>query len=162
MIKDENYVILKIVGYKTRKKQREYGARRRATPGYKEKQAEYYRQWYRKNGRNMAEGHALKVAEYKKQHRLEYNVGHRFYNYVASGVIERPKYCSVCGGDGRINAHHPDYNKPFEVIWCCSSCHKRTHLGEDLGAMPLVDYSGCRANSSVGLCVRESLTTVYN
>jgi hypothetical protein len=23
--------------------------------------------------------------------------------------------------------HHPDYDKPFEIVWLCSSCHRREH-----------------------------------
>jgi hypothetical protein len=26
-------------------------------------------------------------------------------------------------------AHHPDYSKPFAVIWCCPSCHRKLENG---------------------------------
>jgi hypothetical protein len=46
---------------------------------------------------------------------------------VSLGHMNRPSMCSLCNEPGwRIEAHHPDYSKPLEVIWCCGVCHKRT------------------------------------
>jgi hypothetical protein len=39
------------------------------------------------------------------------------------GVLVRPETCSVCGGGGPIEAHHPDYNFPLDVEWLCRQCH---------------------------------------
>lgn len=36
--------------------------------------------------------------------------------------------CEACGSRDYICAHHPDYNKPLEVIYVCSACHKKLHL----------------------------------
>jgi len=45
---------------------------------------------------------------------------------VRDGRLARPSRCSRCGEKGRrIEAHHPDYTKPLEVIWVCSLCHRR-------------------------------------
>lgn len=45
---------------------------------------------------------------------------------VAAGVITRPGKCQICGNDkDRIEAHHEDYSKPLEIIWCCPKCHDR-------------------------------------
>jgi Bacillus phage endonuclease len=49
-------------------------------------------------------------------------------NAVCDGKIIRPSKCSLCGWDqGKIEAHHPDYSKPLEVIWVCKSCHFLVH-----------------------------------
>ena len=45
------------------------------------------------------------------------------------GLITKPKVCSLCGKEKRLNAHHNDYIKKLEVIWLCHSCHKRLYLG---------------------------------
>ena len=44
---------------------------------------------------------------------------------LKAGVIEKPDLCQVCGKkpDKRIEAHHEDYSKPLDIVWCCSKCH---------------------------------------
>ena len=58
---------------------------------------------------------------------------------ILYGKMERKHVCENCGAsgtfkDGRnmVQAHHPNYNKPLEVMWLCQKCHhewhKTTHL----------------------------------
>lgn len=54
----------------------------------------------------------------------------RKFNYlIRYGYIQKEETCAICGSNGNIHAHHPDYSKPLEVIWLCASCHKRLHSG---------------------------------
>ena len=53
---------------------------------------------------------------------------------IERGVVTRRALCEICGStgtfkDGRtaIQAHHPDYNKPLEVMWLCQKCHHDWH-----------------------------------
>jgi hypothetical protein len=46
---------------------------------------------------------------------------------VRSGKIIRPSLCYFCGIDCKPDAHHPDYNKPLDVLWLCKSCHIKLH-----------------------------------
>ena len=39
----------------------------------------------------------------------------------------KPTVCSQCGVEGRIEAHHPDYSKPLEVVWLCRIHHVEAH-----------------------------------
>ena len=34
--------------------------------------------------------------------------------------------CIVCGSE-KVEAHHPDYDRPLDVIWMCPAHHKQTH-----------------------------------
>jgi hypothetical protein len=49
-------------------------------------------------------------------------------NALNLGVIERAP-CSVCGAD-KAEAHHPDYERPYDVIWLCRTHHKALHASE--------------------------------
>jgi len=43
-------------------------------------------------------------------------------------TIVKPLNCQVCKKEEkRIEGHHYDYNKPFDVIWMCEECHKIEH-----------------------------------
>jgi hypothetical protein len=43
------------------------------------------------------------------------------------GKLKQPESCEVCGKTKcRLEAHHQDYNKPFEVKWLCCRCHAIT------------------------------------
>lgn len=51
---------------------------------------------------------------------------------IKSNKIMRPNYCSNCKYICVPDAHHPDYNKPNEVIWLCKSCHMKLHFGHKI------------------------------
>lgn len=53
---------------------------------------------------------------------------------IQKGLVIRKVQCEICGAtpvfkDGRtgIQAHHPNYNKPLEVMWLCQPCHHEWH-----------------------------------
>ena len=49
----------------------------------------------------------------------------KVYFALKKGVlIKHP--CFMCGD--MAEAHHPDYSRPLDVIWLCSSHHKQAHL----------------------------------
>lgn len=46
-------------------------------------------------------------------------------NYrVKTGEIIKPKNCSKCMVVCKPEAHHPDHNKPLEIVWLCTNCHR--------------------------------------
>ncbi len=55
-------------------------------------------------------------------------------NAIRDGrLIKKP--CEVCG-EKKVNAHHCDYAKPFEIVWLCDDHHAEWHKnnGEGLNA----------------------------
>jgi hypothetical protein len=47
---------------------------------------------------------------------------------IKNGYLTRPDNCSGCDSNkGKIEAHHPDYSKPLEVVWLCRKCHMSEH-----------------------------------
>lgn len=44
--------------------------------------------------------------------------------YLSRGLITR-QGCAVC--DGRAQMHHPDYDRPLDVIWLCEKHHRDVH-----------------------------------
>ena len=66
---------------------------------------------------------------------------------IERGDVVRPAACSRCGAadtpmrDGRtsIQAHHPDYEQPLEVLWLCQRCHHEQHRKEVASEVPYVD-----------------------
>ena len=49
-------------------------------------------------------------------------------NAVCDGKIIRPNKCSLClCENSKIEAHHPDYSRPYDVVWLCKSCHFVVH-----------------------------------
>lgn len=51
---------------------------------------------------------------------------------VRKGRLVRPSGCTRCGEVGPVHGHHEDYERPLDVDWLCSPCHKARHkeLGE--------------------------------
>jgi hypothetical protein len=45
---------------------------------------------------------------------------------IAVGKLVRQP-CEVCG-ETRVDAHHDDYSKPFDVRWLCRLHHRQHHL----------------------------------
>ena len=44
---------------------------------------------------------------------------------IRNGLLIRMP-CIRCGKE-KSEAHHEDYDKPLEVMWLCTSCHKQRH-----------------------------------
>ena len=46
---------------------------------------------------------------------------------ISDGRLVRPGACENCRREGRIMAHHDDYQKPLDVRWLCTRCHSGWH-----------------------------------
>lgn len=56
---------------------------------------------------------------------------HRANNLLTKAIknnkVKKPEKCSVCLKKAKIDGHHYDYSKPYDVIWVCRQCHSNIH-----------------------------------
>jgi ribosomal protein S27AE len=65
---------------------------------------------------------------WRQSHRQEHYVHTLLNRAIKSGIVTKQIKCSKCGiGGVKINAHHEDYSKPYDVIWLCDKCHAERH-----------------------------------
>lgn len=119
-----------------------------------EENKEYLKNYYRTNREEMLNKHAEyreknrdrirerekeyyhRNSEKIKQKRKEWTVWVNMFNkiarqkskYLISKLWIKPNICPICWKDEfSIEAHHPDYNKWNEIVFCCKSCHLLIH-----------------------------------
>ncbi len=104
------------------------------------------RKKYRKKSHleNMNEEQKAKRTEYSKEwiakNREKWNAYFHYHdggkkNKAKHAVVKirkkkQPEKCSICNikiEPSKIHGHHPNYDKPFDIVWCCSRCHGRIH-----------------------------------
>ena len=44
---------------------------------------------------------------------------------IRRGIVQRGA-CEVCG-DPKTDGHHPDYDRPADVVWLCRRHHRAEH-----------------------------------
>ncbi len=49
--------------------------------------------------------------------------------------IAHSENCSCCKQTGRIEGHHFNYYRPYEVMWLCVLCHRGLHFGQDINGI---------------------------
>jgi hypothetical protein len=47
---------------------------------------------------------------------------------MANYYLETGSKCEHCGTTEKLRKHHPDYNKPLEVVTLCAPCHRKLHI----------------------------------
>ena len=50
-------------------------------------------------------------------------------NALRSGKLVKQS-CGMCGTVDNVQAHHPDYSKPLDVLWRCFKCHREEEHGQ--------------------------------
>lgn len=75
------------------------------------------------------------VARSLASNRAKQNARARLGYHLKKGTLVAPSVCKDCGMTAKVQGHHPDYNKPLEVIWLCVNCHAKLHreLGTGYG-----------------------------
>ena len=85
---------------------------------------------------NCKECARVSQAAYKKKLRKEdperYTQQRKVHRAVRRAIKNGtliPQPCEVCGGE-KVEAHHEDYNKRFDVMWLCRKHHIEKHQTE--------------------------------
>ena len=95
-----------------------------------ERNAERMAQWKRR-WRQTPEGReANRENERRRYHTEKGKARSLLREAVRRGRVEKPDACSACGevkGKRRIQGHHEDYRKPYDVTWLCAKCHGKQH-----------------------------------
>jgi hypothetical protein len=61
---------------------------------------------------------------YRKRNRKK-QLAHDAVAYAVRMKVLIPSPCWVCGKVAQ--AHHPDYDRPLDVVWLCDMHHKQVH-----------------------------------
>lgn len=108
---------------------RKWNKHSRDNPHHKAKQSEYYKIWYRQNGRRRKGNYADSIKLWQRENPEKVKAAKFLQKALRKGIINKPIYCSACGVICELIGHHADYNKPLAVSWLCTSCHKKIHSG---------------------------------
>jgi hypothetical protein len=61
--------------------------------------------------------------------------------YARKGILVRTD-CVSCGSSVDLELHHPDYDRPLQVISLCRTCHVSCHKGElTVEGLPFVEVN---------------------
>ena len=82
-----------------------------------------HRREYQKTEAGKAR-HAAANAAYRARNRKKLAAHNAVSKALLRGKLERQP-CWVCGE--KAEAHHPDYDRPLDVVWLCSPHHKEVH-----------------------------------
>ncbi|MEY8688402.1 MAG: hypothetical protein AB9M53_00800 [Leptothrix sp. (in: b-proteobacteria)] len=63
---------------------------------------------------------------YRERHPERYAANNAVSNALRDGRLFKLP-CWTCGSS-HVEAHHPDYSHPLDVIWLCAVHHKEIHL----------------------------------
>ena len=74
--------------------------------------------------------HAVACANWIKKNPARRLAHNELSSALHAGKIQKLP-CLVCGSD-EVEAHHPDYSRPLDVVWLCEDHHKEIHwhMGE--------------------------------
>lgn len=67
------------------------------------------------------------IAAWKAQNPIRRDAQVKLGNAVRNGTVMRWPVCALPECNKKPEAHHPDYSRPLDVVWLCSSHHKQAH-----------------------------------
>uniref|UniRef100_A0A6M3X4C4 Putative lambda recombination protein n=1 Tax=viral metagenome TaxID=1070528 RepID=A0A6M3X4C4_9ZZZZ len=116
-------------------------ARVRASQEFKCKRKAYRNQRHIREKENAAQRQrntTIHRKEYLRDYRVYYEKTLDFLfkknaRNLARARLERPNKCGMCGAEKGTVIHHPDYSKPYMVMFVCVECHATIHRSMENG-----------------------------
>jgi hypothetical protein len=102
-------------------RKKEYMAAYNKTPKYKAYQKAYLKS---EKGKDVIRRSSQK---YALKNPIKRSVKSKVLCAIRTGKITKPHHCEWCNSCNRLDGHHSDYLKPFDVLWLCRKCHKSWH-----------------------------------
>ena len=75
--------------------------------------------------RGFAQSHQASAERWAAKHPKRRKASQIVSNAVRDGRLHKTP-CLVCG-EAKVEGHHPDYDRPLDVVWLCVPHHKQTH-----------------------------------
>lgn len=69
--------------------------------------------------------HEAASLRWAKKYPERRKASHLVSNAIRDGNLQ--KQPCICCGAGKVEAHHPDYSRPLDVVWLCIPHHKEVH-----------------------------------
>ncbi len=102
---------------------------RERNQNYRDNNRDKSRAWTVKANRKWRANHTKEFSQYilewRKRNPEKAHANQVVYQAVKRGTLIRPDHCTLCGVKCKPHGHHDDYEKPLEVMWLCSPCHKQ-------------------------------------
>lgn len=79
---------------------------------------------------NRARGNRLTpeaIRRYRDKNPIKRAAQVALCNAVRDKRVVKISSCQACGSSRNIVGHHPDYSRPFDVVWLCQACHCQHH-----------------------------------
>lgn len=96
---------------------------------HKEQEKEYNRE-YRKTHKEICFAQLNRYPQKRKARWMT-------YNFIRYNWIEKPRECSVCWKESKVEIHHPDYDKWNSIVFCCKKCHAIIHRWDKVEYKPI-------------------------
>jgi len=89
---------------------------------YQKKRNKYYKPTEEEHARSLAY-HRI----WKTRNKEKVNAHRLVFIALRNGKMKKPLNCERCNKVTELLGHHKDYDKPYEVFWCCRECHGIIH-----------------------------------
>ena len=82
---------------------------------------------WKKQHNKGGEYYAIKMAIKKRYNQTPEESHKNKVRHIARKAYPEIECCEACSSTENLHRHHPDYDKPLEIVVLCESCHMEVH-----------------------------------